>query len=196
MTRRRSSSLALALSLVLGGCAGPALCPSRTDYNAQLQKLRASGGDPARVLRIHAATELAALRPGRRYRYVVNSDGAIVIAPRPADEKGNEYLHAILGRGAPVRTAGMLRFERRGAEIDDVVVLDQASASYCPTFASLVEARAALVRVGVMRDRVRLEDHPPACLLPGATMHASTEETVDGGAPGPDATSGSADGGL
>lgn len=158
-------------ALLVGACAGPPLLfESRVPIAPLLEKLQAAGGDPAKVMTVRAEGELAGLKPGRRYKYVVTADGSVRVAPRPADESGNEYVHPVLTGGAAVRTAGYLRYERRGATTTyDLVYVDQDSKAYCPTFASLAQARSALVRLGVSRDRVRLEDHPPACVAPPPT---------------------------
>ena len=161
-----SVSSSLVTALLLAGCASsPAtLFSSRVALAPLMAKLEASGGNPAKVIRLHSEEELAGLKPGQRYKYVVTRDGGIVVAPRPASEPGNEYVHPLLAGGMPVRTAGYLRYDRRGATAtSDTVVVDQDSKAYCPTFASLGEARAAFARIGVTIGRVRIEDHPPTC---------------------------------
>jgi hypothetical protein len=158
---------AAVFAVLMAACsltAPPPLFPSRLALAPLMKSLAAAGGDPARVLTVRSEEELSGLRPGRRYKYVVLGDGTIRVAPRPAAERGNEYTHPVLAAGQPVRTAGYLRFERRGATTtDDFVVIDQDSQAYCPTFASLGEARSAFARIGVGIQRVRVEDHPPRC---------------------------------
>ena len=179
--RRSDLALVVLFSLSTTALGAAALLSSRVPYPPLLEKLKAAGGDPVKVVVIHGIEDLAALKPTRRYKYVVRRDGFMVVAPRPLDEPNNEYVHPILARGEPVRTAGVVHVEHRGAQADDeLVFIDQDSKAYCPTFDSLQEVRLALSRVNIARDHVRLEDHPPTCApLPSSSPPAPP----DGGAP-------------
>lgn len=137
------------------GCA-PRTFDCRVDVAPLRQKLAAAGEDASHILRPQRAADLDALVAGKKYRYVVDAHGALAVAPLPNDAQGNEYVHPILGGGAPVRTAGMLW--RQGAR----VTVNQDSKSYCPTKASLKEAVRALHAIGVAD--VAVEDAPPACV--------------------------------
>jgi hypothetical protein len=158
---------ALTLASVALGCSGPPravpLFDSRVPFEPLAAKLRASGGDPARILRPRQAADLAALASGKRYKFVVGPDSMLVIAPLPVDAVPNEYVHPVLGGGGPVRTAGTLRLDREGESLVRVVV-DQDSKAYCPTGESLSAALDALVRLGVPADRLRVDNRPPACV--------------------------------
>ena len=140
----------------------PALFDSRVPLEPLLAKLKASNGDQSRILRPHGVSDLAALESGKRYKFIVDRDGRLAIAPLPADAASNEYVHPVLGGGEPVRTAGGLRVERDGTVIRKVVV-DQDSKSYCPTGDSLAGALTALSNLGVPADRLRVENRPPVC---------------------------------
>lgn len=159
----------LAVLLSTACAAAPPLWTSRLAYEPLLARLREAGGDPVKAVSVHGVEDLAVIHPSKRYQYVVRRDGLLVIAPRPLDDPKNEYTHPILARGQPVRTAGVLHVEHRGAGAEDeLIFVDQDSQAYCPDPSSLVEARAALARVNIARERVRFEDHPPTCApLPG-----------------------------
>ena len=153
---------ALGIGLGVAGC-GPTLYTSRVPAAPLLAKLTASGGDPSRILHPRSAADLAPLDAGHRYRFVVLGDGTLAVAPLPQDAQGNEYVHPVLAAGAPVLTAGFLHLERTGDELRAISV-DQDSKSFCPPFASLAAARAALAALGVASDKIQLENHPPECI--------------------------------
>jgi hypothetical protein len=139
------------------------LFESRVAVEPLLAKLTASGGDPKKILHLRAAAEVAGLEAGKRYRFVVLDNGRLAVAPIAADSPGNQYVHPVLGEGKAVRTAGGIRVEREGSALKRVTV-DQDSQAYCPTADSLAAALAELVRIGVPRDRLRVENRPPACV--------------------------------
>jgi hypothetical protein len=164
MATRNARWLSLFFSLVLPSIASakPVELVSRVPYEPLVAKLKASGGSFERIIRVKQTADLAQLESGRRYKFVVDAHGQLAIAPLPADAKSNEYVHPILGGGAPVRTAGGIRVERAGGKIDRVVV-DQDSKAYCPTLDSLTEAVRALTAAGVAASSIAREDHPPEC---------------------------------
>ena len=135
---------------------------SRVPYPPLVAKLKASGGDLARVLHPRSAAELAALASGRRYKLAVTTDGRLAIAPVPADAQHNEYVHPILAGGAPVSTAGGITVEHAGPKIERVTI-DQDSKAYCPTLGSLAAAERALERIGVPASAIARRDRPPGC---------------------------------
>ena len=135
---------------------------SRVAYVPLVAKLTAAGGDVARVLHPRSRDDLTALATGRRYKFVVTSDGKLAIAPLAADAPHNEYVHPILAGGGAVRTAGGITIERKGATITRVT-LDEDSKSYCPTLDSLAAAEHALVRLGVAASQMTRRDQPPRC---------------------------------
>jgi hypothetical protein len=156
----------------LSGCAvEPAprsLFESRVSVAPLLVKLAASGGDPSKILTPRTAADLEPLEAGKRYKFVVRPDGTLAVAPMPVDAKSNEYVHPVLGRGEAVLTAGNVRVDREGGRLTRVTV-DQDSKAYCPTGDSLEAALLALARLGVPRDRLRVENRPPACVGAEAT---------------------------
>ena len=158
----RLLAFASLLSSLVAGC-GPSLYGSRVPVAPLDAKLRASGGDPAQILHPVSLGDLAALEPGRRYKFAVLQSGSLAIAPLPADRANNEYTHPVLAAGGRVRTAGGLRVEREGAELVRVII-DQDSRAYCPSLRSLDAARDALVALGVRRPLVQREDRPPRCI--------------------------------
>ncbi len=165
MSRANPALLAL---LLASGCSAPPVPPlfdSRVPLEPLLAKLKESGGDPGRILRPRATADLGRLESGRRYKFVVARDGQLAIAPLPADDPSNEYVHPVLAGGDPVRTAGGIRIERDGSAIRKVAV-DQDSKAYCPTAASLDAALTALAGLGVPADRLLVENRPPACADP------------------------------
>jgi hypothetical protein len=135
---------------------------SRVAYAPLVHELEASGGDVRRILHPRSREELAALAGGKRYKFVVTTDGKLGIAPLPADAEHNEYVHPILAGGAPVLTAGGITVERRDATITGVT-LDADSKSYCPTVASLAAAERALARLGVAAASITRRSEPPRC---------------------------------
>jgi len=139
------------------------LFDSRVPLAPLVEKLQASGGDRARILQPASAADLSRLEPGKRYRFVVRSDGRLAVAPLPVDAPSNEYVHPVLGEGGPVRTAGGIRVDRKGETIDKVTV-DQDSKAYCPTADSLSAALTELSRLGVPAERLRVENRPPVCV--------------------------------
>src|SRR5689334_4276667 len=80
--------------------------PCRVAYAPLVAKLKASGGAPDRVIRVKQVADLDRLESGRRYKFVVDANGQLAIAPLPADAPSNEYVHPILAAGGPVWTAG------------------------------------------------------------------------------------------
>src|SRR5690348_1524779 len=124
----RAQAIALAVALALGATAAAeeTQFTSRVAYAPLVARLKASGGSLDRVVRVARAADLDRLESGRRYKFVVDAAGRLVVAPLPADASGNEYVHPILGGGGPVRTAGGIRVERSGGRVARVVV-DQDS---------------------------------------------------------------------
>ncbi len=172
--------IVLLLTVALGATAcrrktpsepGP-LFESRVPLAPLEEKLHASGADAKRILHPKSVSDLLLLTPDHRYKFVVLSDGALAIAPLPADAPANEYVHPILARGQPVRTAGGLRIERDGSSLTKIA-LDQDSASYCPSVGSLSAALSALAAMGVSLQILRVENRPPVCA--GATVPPATE---------------------
>jgi hypothetical protein len=130
-----------------------------------LAKLRAAGGDPARVLTLKSQADLLRLQPGERYKFSLPVDGRFVVGPQPANAPGNVYSHPILSGGAPVLTAGGLAVQHDGASVLKVTV-DQDSQSYCTTAESLQAALLWMVAAGVPAERLRVENRPPDCPEP------------------------------
>jgi hypothetical protein len=141
----------------------PGLFESRADYAPLVEKLRASRGDPSRILHPKTPRGLTKLGNGVRYKFVLLQDGSLAIAPLPAEAADNEYVHPILAGGLAVLTAGGIRVDHDGQRIRRVT-LDENSQAYCPTFRSLETARRALARLGVDPGVVRLKDTSPDCL--------------------------------
>jgi hypothetical protein len=164
---RRLALGGLALVATLAGAADPptVLFDCRADVDALRARLRAGGGDPAKIRRPKSADDLRVLETGKRYKFVVTRDGDLVVAPVPAPPTNDLYAHAILADGRPVRTAGGIRVERSGDRVTKVAI-DRDSMSYCPTEASLRDGAAALAALGVARDLVAIEDRVPDCLPP------------------------------
>lgn len=146
--------------LLLSGCA-PRSYASRVGYEPLALKLASSGEDPSSLKAVARADELDALTPGRRYKFVVRDDGALVIAPKPADEPHNDWVHPVLAQGGRVRTAGGLRVDGSGGTRR--ITVDQDSQSYCPSLASLAAAERALAKLGVPPSQIARADRPPAC---------------------------------
>jgi hypothetical protein len=158
---------AVVVLAALSGCAAPhaprPLFESRVPLAPLLEKLKASGGDPGRILKPHTAADLDRLETGKRYKLVVRADGVLAIAPLPVDAKSNEYVHPVLGEGRAVLTAGNIRVDREDGKLTRVAV-DQDSKAYCPTGESVGAALEALARLGVPPERLRVENRPPACV--------------------------------
>lgn len=180
---RRLTGL-LALVLAPAAFAEESLLPCRVALPPLLVKLKRTGGDPARVVRVQRVADLLALRSGARYKFSQASDRALRVAPAPADEPNNEYSHPVLAQGAPVFTAGGITVVHDGRTLRRVTV-DQDSKSYCPTLASLATALAELARLGLGRERMATRDRPPACepLPDGAPVPRAGSESTRGGAP-------------
>jgi len=158
-------AVAAALAAAVAGVARADAAPtftSRVPYAPLVGKLKAAGGDVARVLHPRSAAALSALDSGRRYKMAVTSDGWLAIAPLPADAPHNEYVHPILAGGAPVSTAGGITVEHAGHKIEKVTI-DQDSKAYCPTLDSLAAAERALVALGVPAAAIARHDQPPGC---------------------------------
>ena len=152
-----------ALTLVAAtALAAPALFTSKVPYEPLVAKLTASGGDPARIVRVRAASDLTRLENGKRYKFVLAEAGTLAIAPLPADAPKNEYTHPILAGGGAVRTAGGITVEHAGGKIAKVTI-DEDSKAYCPTLQSLDEAARALATLGVAAQLIVRQDRPPAC---------------------------------
>jgi hypothetical protein len=145
------------------GRAPAPLFESRVPLPPLLAKLKEAGGDPSKILHPTAAGDLRVLESGKRYKFVVQADGRMAIAPLPADAPSNEYAHPVLGEGKPARTAGGIRLDREGATTARLTV-DQNSQAYCPSAASLGAALEELVRLGVTPDLLRTENQPPRCV--------------------------------
>ncbi len=151
--------------MAAAAAAGPSRAPlfgSRVAYAPLRAKLKAAGEDESKVLRPARLPDLDALASGKRYKFVVRGDGSLAIAPIPADQPHNEYVHPILAGGEPVRTAGGLRVDRSGGKVASITV-DQDSQAYCPSFESLGEAVRALEKLGAVAGTIRRENRPPAC---------------------------------
>jgi hypothetical protein len=165
-TRERIRTTVLAAALLDGvgsvALAKPAELTSRVAYAPLQAKLKASGGSPERILHVKQAADLDRLESGRRYKFVVDAQGRLAIAPLPADAPSNEYVHPILAGGGPVWTAGGIRVDRVNGKVEHIVV-DQDSKAYCPSRESLSEAVHALTTVGAPAAVIKTEDHPPAC---------------------------------
>jgi len=154
----------LAIAALAGGARadGDKTFNSRVAYAPLVHKLEASGGDVGRILHPRSRDELAALAAGKRYKFVVTTDGKLAIAPLPADAEHNEYVHPVLAGGAAVLTAGGITVERRDGTITRVT-LDEDSKSYCPTLDSLAAAERALARLGVPAASTTRRSQPPRC---------------------------------
>lgn len=153
----------VALCLLLLACSrGPERFSSRTEIGPLRERLRASGGDLARVLHIRAAADLARLEFGERYKYAIPEDGRFRVAPTPVDATGNEYVHPVLVDGARVRTAGHLIVKHKDGVVSGVM-LDRDSAAYCPSQGSLQEAISALRALGIARAKISVDPVPPHC---------------------------------
>jgi hypothetical protein len=142
--------------------ASPSRFTSKVPYDPLVAKLKAAGGDPARIVHVHSPRDLLRLESGKRYKFVVDDAGGIAIAPLPADAPNNEYVHPILASGGSVRTAGGITVEH-SADTITRVVLDQDSKAYCPTVQSLDEATQVLEKLGVANQAITKQDRPPAC---------------------------------
>src|SRR5207249_3957432 len=71
-----------------GGAAseGPVLLfDSRSPIQGLRERLSSSGGDLSRVISVKSSSDLAALKTGARYKFVVRADGQLMVAPLPAD---------------------------------------------------------------------------------------------------------------
>ena len=155
--------IVVAVLLSTGACGAPALFASAVAYEPLLAKLTTSGGDISRVVRVATQKELTELQSGRRYKFVVDSASMLKVAPLPADEPNNEYVHPILAGSGRVLTAGGVTVEHLDGNIVHVV-LDQDSRSYCPTLRSLNEAAHVLEALGVARRIISRQDRPPQCI--------------------------------
>lgn len=154
------------LVTVLVACASsPTLFANRKPIAPLRARLAAAGGDPARVITLRGASDLAALDSGERYKFALTAAGALRIAPLPARAPNNEYVHPILADGAPVRTAGMITVTREGESLT-AITLDRDSRAYCPTEESLAHALDALVALGLPRARLRTTPVTPQCEPP------------------------------
>lgn len=139
----------------------------RVDVAPLRAALRAAGGDPARILRPTTAAGLLALTSGHRHKFVLNGHGMFVLAPLPADAAHNEYVHPILGDGAPVRGAGGMTVVHVDGRVTRVV-LDAESFSYCTATESLRPSVRALQAMGIPAEAIVVEARPLACAGAGA----------------------------
>jgi hypothetical protein len=138
----------------------------RVDVTPLREALRASGGDPSRIVRPADAASLGALESGRRYKFVLTGAGALAVAPMPADAPHNEYVHPILGDGAAVRSAGGITVTHDHGRVTRVV-LDAESRSYCTATESLRPVVRALRAMGVEAGAIVIEGRPLACVESG-----------------------------
>ncbi len=162
----REMALGAMLLWTAGAAAAPTLFSSRVAYRPLVDKLAKSGGSPDKIVHVARAADLGPLAAGRRYKFALDEAGRLTVAPLPADAPHNEYVHPILAGGKPVRTAGGITVERDARGAVTAVVLDEDSASYCPSFASLDAAAEALVAAGVPAAAVRKVDQKPTCAPP------------------------------
>ncbi|MBK6530788.1 MAG: hypothetical protein IPF99_14605 [Deltaproteobacteria bacterium] len=138
----------------------------RVDVTPLREALRAAGGDPARIVRPADLAGLTALASGRRFKFVLTGVGALAVAPMPSDAAHNEYVHPILGDGAPVRSAGGITVTHDRARVSRVV-LDAESRSYCTAAESLRPTVRALRAMGVEAGAIVVEGRPFACVETG-----------------------------
>jgi hypothetical protein len=144
------------------GAAEAARFASRVPYAPLVKKLADAKQSPSKILHPLRADDLLQLTKGKRYKFIVDGAGKLAIAPLPADAPGNEYVHPILAGGAPVATAGGITVEQAAGALTRVTV-DEDSKAYCPSFASLDAAVAALLKLGVAASRIMRLDKSPAC---------------------------------
>lgn len=174
----RALRLALAAAATLAAsCARPAPAPSASDDDPRFAcrvdvaplraALVAAGGDPSRVVHPSALGGLVVCESGRRYKFVLDGRRRFAVAPMPADAPHNEYVHPVLGDGAPVRSAGGIRVYHREGRVERVV-LDGESRAYCTTTESLRPAVRALVAMGLAPEAITVEGRPLACVESGA----------------------------
>jgi hypothetical protein len=149
--------------------AAPSRFTSPVPYEPLVAKLKASGGSRSRIVQVSTARDLTRLESGKRYKFVVDETGGLLVAPLPAEAPNNEYVHPILANGAPVRTAGGITVEHAAGKITRIV-LDQDSKAYCPTWESLDQAAEALEKAGLARAVIARQNRPPVCAerTPGA----------------------------
>jgi hypothetical protein len=153
----------LLLSLSLLACSrGTERFTNRKEMAPLRERLRASGGDVARVIRVRTLQDLSVLRVGERYRFAIPEDGQLRVAPLPASAANNEYVHPLLVDGAPVRTAGYLSVKHSDRTVTGAMV-DRDSRSYCPSQQSVQAAIDALRTLGLARDRIAVDPVPPHC---------------------------------
>ena len=158
--------LAAILSLLAAtavAVAAPSLFTSRVPYPPLVAKLKSSGGDSSRIVRVQSTKDLTRLESGKRYKFVLDEAGTLAIAPLPADAPNNEYVHPILAGGGAVKSAGGIVVELGDGKIAKVTI-DQDSKSYCPTLQSLDEAARALEKAGIAPQIIVRQDRPPQCV--------------------------------
>lgn len=139
----------------------------RVDVTPLRAALRASGGDPARIVRPTDQRGLLSLASGRRFKFVLTGAGMFAVAPMPSDAAHSEYVHPVLGDGAPVRSAGGVTVTHDDGRVSRVV-LDAESRAYCTTAESLRPAVRALRAMGVPAELIAVEARPFACVETGA----------------------------
>ncbi len=160
----RVATLLLGLSL-LACSRGPERFTNRKDMAPLRERLRATGGDVARVIQVRALQDLTALQVGERYRFAIPEDGRLRVAPLPASAANNEYVHPVLVDGAPVRTAGYIIVKHLDRAVTGAMV-DRDSRAYCPSQRSVQAAIDALRSLGLARDRIAVDPVPPQCEPP------------------------------
>ncbi|MFO0625836.1 MAG: hypothetical protein U0325_09495 [Polyangiales bacterium] len=153
----------LLLPIALLACSrGPERFTNRKDLAPLRERLRATGGDPTRVIRVRALQDLAALQVGERYRFAIPEDGQLRVAPLPASAANNEYVHPLLVDGAPVRTAGYIVVKHLDRMVTGAMI-DRDSRAYCPSAQSVQVAIDALRALGLDRSRISVDPVPPQC---------------------------------
>lgn len=162
----------LGLGMVVGlGCVGaprplfdaPLRYVCRVDVAPLREALRAAGGDATRLVVVQGLGDLMRLTAGQRYKFVLRTTGALVVAPLPEAHPGNEYVHPILGDGAPVWTAGGLTVDHADGRVRSVT-LDARSGSYCTATESLVHAVRALRALGLADAAIAVQGRPLLCM--------------------------------
>jgi hypothetical protein len=142
----------------------PPLFESRVPYEPLVKKLADANQSRAKILHPQSGRDLLRLKPGQRYKFIVDGAGKLAIAPLPADAPGNEYVHPILAGGGPVATAGGISVDHKKGAIARITV-DEDSKAYCPSFASLDAAEHALVKLGLVAALVSRADKVPDCAV-------------------------------
>lgn len=153
------------------GCAGtprppldaPLRYACRVEVAPLREALRAAGGDATQVVVLRGLADLVRLTAGQRYKFVLRTTGALVVAPLPESHPRNEYVHPILGDGAPVWTAGGITVDHADGRVRSVT-LDARSGSYCTATESLVHAARALRALGLADEAIAVQGRPLLCV--------------------------------